>query len=190
MCHFLPLSQSTATSDSEIDYLDVSESSRAVHGYPVVHLRSHYQRGRRAHRDDDDSSGFSSSDYGDIINNGIRVPVDSYGHGIQRRATIPKLGSRSQGVATQRVETSLHQINGDLSRILSLLHSRSTIPAHHSTMSRSPPDLSRQTEHQPLHAVPLLPGHWGQGEVAGHWGQGEVPGQNTYSSHGVPVNSG
>ena len=157
--------QSTATSDSEIDYPDYVERPRASHGLSATHLRHHRKQGRRAQREDDDSSGFSSSDYGDVQTRSF-----VYGRTPQQRTPVSKMGSRQIGAATQRVEDSLQQINGDLSRILSLLNSRSALPFHGSFVSQSQPELGKQLDHHPLH------GHLGpaEGHVQSNYGTSMV----------------
>lgn len=75
--------------------------------------------------DDDDSSGISSSDYGDAISGNVRrsdvknrsrQPKKAPGRGVKRHS----VGDEN----SEAVQYSLQQINNDLSRILKLLSSR------------------------------------------------------------------
>lgn len=75
--------------------------------------------------DDDDSSGISSSDYGDVISGNVRRSDVKMGSR-QPKATVAKgLRRRSAGEEnSEAVHYSLQQINSDLARILTLLNTR------------------------------------------------------------------
>ena len=116
----LLFSQST-TSDSED--LSLEDDYRTRHPPPPP--REHYRprKSPRRHMENDDSSGVSSSEYGDVVNGDVR------GSDVRLRARKPKLrGSSSrQRQDTTVMQSSLQHINTDLARILSLLE-RTTVP--------------------------------------------------------------
>ena len=110
-------SQSTA-SDSEATF---RESRHARQARPSAKDRYRPRKTPRKTLDDDDSSGISSSDYGDVISGNVRRSDVKMGS----RQPKPAVRRYSAGDETsEAVQYSLQQINSDLARILRLLSTR------------------------------------------------------------------
>ncbi|XP_020608436.1 uncharacterized protein LOC110047046 isoform X2 [Orbicella faveolata] len=131
--------------------------------------------------DDDDSSGISSSDYGDVISGNVRRSDVKTGR--QPKVAIPKsLRKPTTGEeSSEAVQYSLQQINTDLARILTLLRTRP--PAFtYPTVTQPIPDALRGSRVTPVYPEAS---HSSQGQFAYQPGPLAQPYQ--LRGAGVPV---
>lgn len=116
------------TSDSEATF---RENPRPRHSRPSAKDRHHPRKTPRKVVDDDDSSGISSSDYGDAISGNVRRSDVKTGSRQLKPATLRGVGRSSvSSENSEAVQYSLQQINTDLTRILNLLGSRPPVFAY------------------------------------------------------------
>lgn len=177
----------STASDSEDTFL-----RNARHARPSRSSDRH--RPRKTPRktvDDDDSSGISSSDYGDVISGNVRRSDIKTGR--QPKVTIPKsLRKPSTGEeSSEAVQNSLQQINTDLARILTLL--RTKPPAFtYPTVTQTPLRAEQVTQPIPdalrgSRVTPVYPeaSHSSQSQFA--YQPGPLPQTYQLRGAGVPV---
>ncbi|XP_022779198.1 centrosomal protein of 164 kDa-like isoform X2 [Stylophora pistillata] len=116
----------STASDSGDTFLGHSRNAR-----PSTRDRHRPRKTPRKTLDDDDSSGISSSDYGDIISGNVRRSDVKMGSRQPKVALPRNLRKPSTGdESSEAVHYSLQQINTDLARILTLLQTRAPSFTH------------------------------------------------------------